>query len=511
MNRNKESYIIKPDRKIRPLVLTKSGQIPTLFTTERTRISRESYLETDLEDGEYAVNNVDNFFFFRSGRNIFKIDMNLINSSLSDLTNLSHPAVTVKDSSTVSFVLNGQELTATVIENGINHNNLSGKNGIGPEFNHLNDVQLEGLLNAINAIHNRKHSIISTEDHTSEATPEKLLKANEDGLPVSATNTDNEVSDAVSKTHEKIHSINSPDNHTSTATEGYILKADENGLPIMAIFSEVDVSNSIQLSHHQTHSINSLTDHTSSITPGNLIIADQNGLPKDSNITIDSLEVVISVSHSHDNKDALDNVSGINTGDQVGDGITITGAGTINDPFVATSTGTGDAIIAEIQKDSYNWGVDTGIADAMALTLNPAPTALTDGMIVRVRSAFANTITTPTLNVNSKGAKTIVKHGNQALAVGDILQGMECELKYNLANTSWELMNPKASGGGGVTYVYRHDWQSPYDYLGKAVAGSIDTDSVWTITRLTVSDSGSVIATSTLTNVKWSEHLILIY
>ena len=510
MDNNQNNSNQRTNIRIKPLVLTVSGRVPTLPTPLHLQLNENGWRYTDLADGEYAINSVDNLFFFRSNKRIFKIDLTSIENSLSDLQALSHNPVTVKDSSTVSFVLNGQELTATVIENGINHNNLSGKNGIGPEFNHLNDVQLEGLLNAINAIHNRKHSIISTEDHTSEATPEKLLKANEDGLPVSATNTDNEVSDAVSKTHEKIHSINSPDNHTSTATEGYILKADENGLPIMAIFSEVEVSNSIQLSHHQTHSINSLTDHTSSITPGNLIIADQNGLPKDSNITINSLEVVISVSHSHDNKDALDNVSGINTGDQVGDGITITGAGTIDDPFVATSTGTGDAIIAEIQKDSYNWGVDTGIADAMALTLNPAPTALTDGMIVRVRSAFANTITTPTLNVNSKGAKTIVKHGNQALAVGDIQQGMECELKYNLANTSWELMNPKASGGGGgITYIHRHDWQSPYDYIGKAVAGSLDTDAVWTITRLTISDSGSVTATSTLTNVKWSEHLIL--
>jgi hypothetical protein len=35
----------------------------------------------------------------------------------------------------------------------------------------------------------------------------------------------------------------------------------------------------------------------------------------------------------------LTSISGVNTGDQVGDGITITGAGTIGDPFVASASG----------------------------------------------------------------------------------------------------------------------------------------------------------------------------
>ena len=50
-------------------------------------------------------------------------------------------------------------------------------------------------------IHNKQHSIISTDDHTSTATPGKVLKADANGLPVDATNTDTDVADAVTKKH----------------------------------------------------------------------------------------------------------------------------------------------------------------------------------------------------------------------------------------------------------------------------------------------------------------------
>lgn len=44
---------------------------------------------------------------------------------------------------------------------------------------------------------------------------------------------------------------------------------------------------------------------------------------------------------AHANRSALDDVAGENTGDQVGDGVTITGAGTLADPFVSAGGGGG--------------------------------------------------------------------------------------------------------------------------------------------------------------------------
>ena len=51
------------------------------------------------------------------------------------------------------------------------------------------------------ATHAQQHAITSTSDHTSSATPGKILKADANGLPVNASNTDTEVADAVTKKH----------------------------------------------------------------------------------------------------------------------------------------------------------------------------------------------------------------------------------------------------------------------------------------------------------------------
>jgi hypothetical protein len=53
-------------------------------------------------------------------------------------------------------------------------------------------------------LHDRLHSITSTSDHSSSATSGKMLKADGNGLPVNATNTDTEVSDAVTKKHTQL-------------------------------------------------------------------------------------------------------------------------------------------------------------------------------------------------------------------------------------------------------------------------------------------------------------------
>jgi hypothetical protein len=90
------------------------------------------------------------------------------------------------------------------------------------------------------------------------------------------------------------------------------------------------------------------------------------------------------------------------------------------------------------------WVVATGTADALTATYSPAIGTLYDGLILSFRAAAANATTTPTFAPNGLTARTIVKSGGTALAAGDIAGNLaEYWIRYNLANTRWELLNPK--------------------------------------------------------------------
>lgn len=115
--------------------------------------------------------------------------------------------------------------------------------------------------------------------------------------------------------------------------------------------------------------------------------------------------------------------------------------------------------------DRDPWIVATGTADAITATYAPAIPALYDGLVVCFRAAAANATTTPTFAPNGLTARTIVKGGGSALVAGNIAGNFaEYIVRYNLANTRWELLNPSptlaaqpqlnsltATGGGTFT------------------------------------------------------------
>src|SRR3990167_7658178 len=63
---------------------------------------------------------------------------------------------------------------------------------------------------------------------------------------------------------------------------------------------------------------------------------------------------------------------------------------------------------SQVQGSVFNFSASGGAADAYTVTLSPAPTAYTDGLLVTMTANHDNTTATPTLNVNALGAKTIV-------------------------------------------------------------------------------------------------------
>jgi hypothetical protein len=97
----------------------------------------------------------------------------------------------------------------------------------------------------------------------------------------------------------------------------------------------------------------------------------------------------------------------------------------------------------QVQDGKINWSDAGGTADAITTSYNPPITALVDGQLCYVRAGAANATTTPTFSPNSLTARTIVKYGGSALVAGDIVgDGHELILRYQLANTRWELLNP---------------------------------------------------------------------
>lgn len=95
-----------------------------------------------------------------------------------------------------------------------------------------------------------------------------------------------------------------------------------------------------------------------------------------------------------------------------------------------------------------------GAADTITANYSPDVT-VADKLVVAVIAANANATTTPTFSPDGATARTIVKKGGQALAVGDIAGAGHCILlEYNAANTRWELLNPAVATAAATTIQY---------------------------------------------------------
>lgn len=89
-------------------------------------------------------------------------------------------------------------------------------------------------------------------------------------------------------------------------------------------------------------------------------------------------------------------------------------------------------IAKAIQAGKINYSIDTGTADAMIATLLPAPPVYTVGMRIWVRKIGAtNATTTPTLNVNGLGPKTIIKRNTTAVGIADLQANGLYEFVYD--------------------------------------------------------------------------------
>jgi len=95
----------------------------------------------------------------------------------------------------------------------------------------------------------------------------------------------------------------------------------------------------------------------------------------------------------------------------------------------------------QISSGELTYIAESGAQDVYVMTLVPAITAYTDGMKLSCQmGAYANSSTTPTLNVNGLGAKTIKRLDGSALLVGDLPSGWRARFEYD--GTDMLLLNP---------------------------------------------------------------------
>ena len=105
-----------------------------------------------------------------------------------------------------------------------------------------------------------------------------------------------------------------------------------------------------------------------------------------------------------------------------------------------------------MQTRYYDSGVDVGIADNYIVStgipefLNGAPG---DNFVLFWTPANSNTTTTPNIVVNGQSPVVIVKQSQAPLAPGDIVGGVNAEIIYSAANSTYQLLNPQTGSGGG--------------------------------------------------------------
>lgn len=105
-----------------------------------------------------------------------------------------------------------------------------------------------------------------------------------------------------------------------------------------------------------------------------------------------------------------------------------------------------------LQAGSYTSAVDSGSLNALAVTLTPAPTALSAGMQVTTMNVVATNTGAATLNLNGLGAKPIVLPSGAALSGGEIYAGSAATFVYTGASWMLQTRQP-ATGVPSMTFA----------------------------------------------------------
>lgn len=94
--------------------------------------------------------------------------------------------------------------------------------------------------------------------------------------------------------------------------------------------------------------------------------------------------------------------------------------------------------------------IDSGAANASIVTVAaPQVFSYSDGIVLNVKIAATNTTTTPTINVNALGAKTIVNADGSALVAGQLVAGGWYQLEYESTSGKFQLVGSVGTNTSG--------------------------------------------------------------
>jgi hypothetical protein len=99
--------------------------------------------------------------------------------------------------------------------------------------------------------------------------------------------------------------------------------------------------------------------------------------------------------------------------------------------------------ILELQRMGEDVVVTTNSGDVNAQSANftNQDVVLAEGVRITVEIGATTSNTTPTLDVDGTGAKTIVRQDGSALVAGDLIAGQYCDLIYDSTATKWVWLN----------------------------------------------------------------------
>lgn len=128
---------------------------------------------------------------------------------------------------------------------------------------------------------------------------------------------------------------------------------------------------------------------------------------------------------------------------------------------------------AKVNGGYANYAAATGSANAFVVALSSQITALADGLTVRFKANAANT-GAATINVNSLGAKAIVRPSGAALEASDIANGQIVEVCYDSTNDRFQLQ-AIVSGAAAPASTFSGTAGATVDLLTGAAIASAST------------------------------------